>query len=316
MNRTPVWLPTLRQVFGTALQEGVILANYCTARVGGPADAMLQARDASELEQICRLCWTEGIPFLILGSGSNLLFADQGYRGLIVINRARNIRVDAQAESPSVLAESGANFSMLARQVALRGLSGLEWAAAVPGTVGGAIYGNAGAFGSDTSRVLRTADILQPSGVRETLTVQAMDYGYRTSALKRTAQPGVILSGRFNLSQSDQGTVQERMHELTEKRRNTQPPGATMGSMFKNPAGDYAGRLIEAAGLKGTRNGGAAISEVHANFFVNDENATAADILGLIRTAQQVVAEKFGVRLELEIELQGEWDDPLRDGQA
>lgn len=305
----PANLDVLREKFADALQENALLANYTTARVGGPAAAMLHVHSSAEMEEAVAFCAQKEIPWLVLGSGSNLLFADAGYEGLVLVNRMRNIRVEAGQETPSVLAESGANFSMVARQVALRGLSGLEWAAAIPGTVGGAVYGNAGAFGSDVNQSLLVADILQPNGKKCQVSAADMAYSYRSSALKEGRMSGVILSARFRLSVSEQHAVQAKMNESTERRRQNQPPGASMGSMFKNPPGDYAGRLIEAAGLKGRRVGGAEISQVHANFFVNDDKATAADILNLIRLARQEVADRFGVQLELEIELRGDWHE-------
>ncbi|BAJ64368.1 UDP-N-acetylmuramate dehydrogenase [Anaerolinea thermophila] len=299
----------LREAFGDALQENVPLAAYTTARVGGPADAFLPVHDLAQLERAVRLLWDLNVPYLILGSGSNLLVSDAGYRGVVIFNRARNVKIDVHHQPPSVWAESGANLSHVARQTALRGLSGLEWAATVPGTVGGAVYGNAGAFGGDMAGNLALAEILHPELGKVHWSAEEMGYGYRTSILKREKSKAVILAARMNLTQSTVEEVQARIETFSAKRRATQPPGATMGSMFKNPPGDYAGRLIEAAGLKGKRIGKAEISPVHANFFVNLGGATAADILQLIQIAQKTVQDKFGVTLELEIECIGEWEN-------
>jgi len=304
----PTLLPALRSLFGSRLQENVTLANYTTARVGGPADALLVVNSAAELAEAALRLWEHDLPFHILGSGSNVLISDAGVRGLVILNHAHSVRVDAASNPPTVWAESGANFSGVARQVALRGLSGLEWAAAIPGTVGGAVYGNAGAFGSDVQHDLVLAEILHRKDGKQTWTVEQLDYAYRTSALKRQPGQAIILAARFHLTPSTPEAVQAQMKSLTDRRRQTQPPGASLGSMFKNPQGDYAGRLIETAGLKGTRMGGVEVSTVHANFFVNHAGATAAEIAQLLRHVQQSVLKQSGILLEPEIELLGEWE--------
>ncbi len=301
-------LSALRDAFGSALQEHVSLSNYTTARAGGPVDALIPANSAAELERAGRLLWDLEVPFWVLGSGSNVLVSDDGLRGVVILNRARNIKIDAKSETPSAWAESGANFSGIARQAALRGLAGLEWAAAIPGTLGGAVYGNAGAFGGDMRANLIVADILHPHG-KETWTVEQMAYSYRSSALKRSKARSIILSARLKLEPGDPQTVQAKMDANTERRRASQPPGASLGSMFKNPPGDYAGRLIEAAGLKETRIGDAEVSPVHANFFINHGHATAGEIGQLLRLAQERVYEQSGVKLEPEIELLGYWPE-------
>jgi UDP-N-acetylmuramate dehydrogenase len=302
---TPLPLPALRAAFGDALQEKVPLAAYTTARIGGAADALLVVRSADELAKTARQLWEMHLPFILLGSGSNVLISDAGVRGVVVINRASEIRF-TEGDSPSVWAESGANFSRLANLAAERGLSGLEWAVAIPGTLGGAVYGNAGAFGGDIANTLRYAEIISPSG-REQVDAAGMGFVYRGSRLKGRGGETVILAAEMRLRNGTKAEIRERIRQFSQRRRETQPPGASMGSIFKNPPGDYAGRLIDAAGLKGTRIGDAEISEVHANFFLNRGNARAEDMKALIRLAQRSVEEKFGVRLELEIELIGEW---------
>jgi UDP-N-acetylmuramate dehydrogenase len=306
----------LREQYGEALQENAVLANYTTAHVGGAARALLVVHSADELEQAARTLWQLEAPFVLIGSGSNLLVADTGYPGVVLVNRARNVKVDLHHQPPSVWAESGANIGTIARQAALRGLSGLEWAATVPGTLGGAVFGNAGAQGGDMASSLLLADILHPISGKEEWPVERLEYAYRNSALKRLPadRRPVVLAARLHVQPADSNEVLARMEQYATRRRATQPPGASLGSMFKNPAGDYAGRLIEAAGLKGTRVGGAQISDVHANFFVNDASATAADIGKLIALAQRTVYERFGVQLELEVELLGNW--PALTGQG
>ena len=297
----------LQARFGDRLQENVTLANYTTAHVGGAAAAMLVATSAAELETTLRTLWELQAPVYVFGSGSNVLVADSGLEGVVVLNHARTIRVDAHTNPPTVQAESGANFGSVARQVALRAFSGLEWACTIPGTVGGAVYGNAGAYGSEVSKDLVLADILHQKYGKVTWTSEQMGYAYRTSILKQNPRQAVILSAQFKLSLSSVEEVQQRMSGYGDHRRANQPAGASMGSMFKNPPGDYAGRLIEAAGLKGKTIGGAEISSVHANFMINCGNATATDLGKLIQLARNTVYEQTGIRLELEVELLGDW---------
>jgi len=304
----------LRNLFGDRLQENVSMANYTTARVGGNAEAMLIAHTTEDLEKAAQKLWEHDVPFYLLGAGSNILVSDKGLSGVVIINRARNIKIDAHSDPVTVLAESGANLGSVARQVALRGLSGLEWAATIPGSVGGAVYGNAGAHGGDMAGNLVLAEILHRNQGKQTWNLEQMAYSYRSSALKRNPGQAIILSARMKLTSSTQQSVQERMDANSAQRRQTQPPGASLGSMFKNPADDYAGRLIEAAGLKGARLGGVEISPIHANFFVNNDQATASDIWKMIQTARNAVQKKFGITLELEVELLGEWD--LYDGST
>lgn len=308
MNRpaAPLPLDALRAAFPGVLKENASLDGYCTAHAGGPADALLVVNSATNLEQAALRLWELRVPFRVIGFGSNILISDSGLREVVIVNRARSLVIDAEGNPPMVWAESGALIGTIARQVGLRGLGGFEWAATVPGTLGGAVYGNAGAFGGDIKSCLVLAEILHPTG-KELWDAERMQYEYRSSTLKRTPLQAVILAARLKLERSDPQSVQKKMEQYSAARRSTQPPGASMGSMFKNPPGDYAGRLIEAAGLKGKRIGSAEISERHANFFINHGQARAADIGSLIRTARETVAEKFGVVLELEVELLGDW---------
>jgi len=303
----PPVLASLRSLFTDRLQENIPLAGYTSARIGGPADALLVVRSAEELAGAVTALWNEDLPFVLLGGGSNVLVSDQGVRGLVVINRARGVTVEERATPPGMRAESGATLNDVAQRAARAGLTGLEWAATVPGTLGGAVYGNAGAFGGDMASSLVSVELLHRKDGRQTWPALRMDYDYRTSVLKRSHAPAVILSARLALEPGDPQAIQEKMNGFSTARRQTQPPGASLGSMFKNPTGDFAGRLIEAAGLKGTRIGNAEISPAHANFFVNHGETRAADIQALIELARKTVAEKSGIHLELEIELIGEW---------
>ncbi len=307
-------IQVLRNAYGESLRVGEPLARYTAARLGGPADALLEVRSSAELAEVVRFCWRQDLPITIIGGGSNILVSDAGVRGLVVLNRARKTQFYDHAVPPQVWAESGTNFGSLARQAAQRGFSGLEWAAGIPGTLGGAIVGNAGAHGGDIAESLLLAEILHLTGygkdvqiVEEKWPVERFDYAYRNSALKRTPGRVVVLAAVLRLGVSTLLDTQTKMDEYSDYRKSTQPPGASMGSMFKNPPGDFAGRLIEAAGLKGIRIGDAEISSVHANFFVNLGQATASDIFKLLQLAQETVLKRFDVELELEIELVGEW---------
>lgn len=306
--RSTLPIAELHNLFGSRLQENVQIANYTSARVGGVADALLMVRSADELARAAVLLWERDLPFTLIGSGANVIVSDAGIRGVVLLNRAHTVRIDAESSPPTVWAESGANIGALARQLALRGLSGLEWAATVPGTVGGAVYGNAGAHGSEIQTNLLLADILHRTAGRSNWTNAQMAFEYRSSALKRSKEPAVILAAQFRLEPSSPAQVKTRMEQFAAQRKRTQPPGASTGSVFKNPPGDFAGRLIEAAGLKGMRVGGVEVSRTHANFFVNDQNATAGDYYDLIQIVRSRVEKKFGIRLELEIELIGDWN--------
>jgi UDP-N-acetylmuramate dehydrogenase len=296
--------------FGDRLNRSVSLARYTAARIGGAADWLLVVETVEQLSDAVIRLWGMDIPFMVLGSGSNILVSDFGVRQWVFLNKARQINFDLDQKPPIVMAESGANFGLLARQCAQRGLSGLEWAAGIPGTVGGAVFGNAGAHGADVAESIQMAKILHRTKqgvVLENWHSGNLRFEYRASKLKREPGDAVILAAQFQLEHGDPDKIQAKMDEYTAYRRSTQPPGASMGSIFKNPPGDYAGRLIEAAGLKGTRIGGAQISPVHANFIINDEGASASDVHELIRLVQEGILKKFGVELELEIELVGEW---------
>ena len=332
----------LRERFGDQFDTNVSLARYTSARIGGLADGLLTAESVEDLVSMVTYLWEEEIPFVVLGGGSNVLVSDAGVRGLVLLNKARQAVFDIESEPPTVWAASGTNFGVIARQAASHGLTGLEWASGIPGTIGGAIVGNAGAHGGDVAGNLLLAEILHreiedirseigkpPLKVvrREEWLADQFEFSYRSSRIKQKVtgafeakevglpgrseikQPEVIVvAALFQLAQSSKEEVEARLDELVAQRRLTQPFGASLGSMFKNPEGDYAGSLIEQAGLKGTRVGDAAISSLHANFFINFGNASATDVWDLINLARSVVASKFGVNLELEIELIGSWE--------
>lgn len=324
----------LHEIFGNRMNIDAPLSMITASQVGGKADGLISVHSVEELvDTVCKLYQLK-LPIMVLGAGSNVLVSDAGMRGIIIHNLARDVRFDDQTQPPTVWAASGANFGLLARMAVSKNLAGLEWAAGIPGTVGGAVVGNAGAHGRAIADNLMLAEILHLSGVcangeipftvpkREQWTVDRLQFSYRTSSLKSkteadsrenvsqktTRVENIVLSALLGLEPGIEEEVQRKFKEYTTYRRLTQPPGASMGSMFKNPPGDFAGRLIEAAGLKGKRFGQVEISKLHANFFVNLGNASAADIWELIKLARYTVEDKFGVRLELEIELIGDWD--------
>lgn len=305
----PHQMDQLREAFGDKLQENISMANYTTARVGGSALALISTHTLEELSNTVQTLWHLSVPFIILGSGSNILVSDRGLDAVVIHNRAHNLKIDTKSDSPSMEAESGAILGTVARQSALRGLSGMEWAAPVPGTVGGAVYGNAGAHGSDMKASLKMAKILHKTEGTTDWPVEKLAYEYRSSVLKREKIPAVILSATFNALPTSREEAWEKITAFQAHRKDTQPPGASMGSMFRNPPGDYAGRLIEAAGLKGRRIGRAIISPIHANFIINLDGATAREIHQLMQLTQEVVSEKFGIELEPEIELLGNFVD-------
>ena len=311
-------IQSLREMYGESVQVNVSLKRYTSVRIGGNADVLITVETSEGLVRVTQTLWESGMPFIVLGGGSNVLISDTGVRQVVVLNRAKKVEFNPQSLHPTVWAESGVNFGALARQAATHGLSGLEWAAGIPGTIGGALYGNAGAHGADMSSTLLVANILHRKVVngeqayeyiQEDWPVERFDYTYRNSSLKRHPGQAVILSAKLKLKQSTPEAVQAKMDEFTALRRNSQPSGASMGSIFKNPPGDHAGRLIEAAGLKGTKIGKVEVSLRHANFFINQDSASASDYADLIHLVQKQVMKKSGVSLELEIEMMGDWPE-------
>lgn len=301
-------LQPLAELFPDQFKAEEPLAKLTVARLGGPAEGVLRVRDDSALQTALRWVTEHDIPWRILGGGANVLASDDGFRGLVIVNQMREVQIDAA--SGRVMAQSGANLATLARRCMAKGLKGLEWCVSVPGTVGGAVVNNAGAHGGDMAHDLVECAVLDIAADFQRLTwaVDQLDYGYRHSRLKGQHGRYIVLSA---VLQTDPGHDPTDLNAIADgfiaHRKSTQPPGASLGSMFKNPPGDYAGRLIEAAGLKGHQIGGVQISPVHANFFVNTGAGTAEDYRALIELAQAEVLAQFGVSLELEVERVGDW---------
>lgn len=302
-----------QESFGDAFRQNEPLSRYTTAGLGGPADFVLTVRSADELVEAVSLAARQHIPYWVLGDGSNVLVSDAGIRGLVIRNRAKAVTFRHNGIGVILRAESGANLSSLARRCASRGLAGLGWAAGIPGTVGGAVVGNAGAHGGDVAGSLRSVTVLDTDLRSRSYSAQELGFSYRSSALKQ-AHTGqgestrVVLTADFDLRPAPVEELQTQLDQVLAHRKQTQPPGASMGCMFKNPTGDYAGRLIDQAGLKDARIGGARISPVHANFIINEGDATAEDLRRLMAQAWHSVRDRFGIELEPEIELIGDWD--------
>ncbi|MEA3346350.1 MAG: UDP-N-acetylmuramate dehydrogenase [Chloroflexota bacterium] len=298
-----------QDILQTRLRYDEPLAHHTSLRIGGPADLFVVAESEGELLALVSLAREQGMDFLLLGSGSNVLVSDRGVRGLVILNRASEARFIPQKSGSILHAASGVLLSHLARQAVRQELGGLEWAAGIPGTLGGAIVQNAGAYGSCMADVVREVRIVDWEGLVRRLSPEELSLGYRTSRFRGEAvnPPEVILSAELMLRSRPQDELRSRMADYFARRRATQPSLPSVGSVFKNPPGDYAGRLIEAAGLKGMRQGDAMIAPDHANFIVNVGNARASDVKTLIDQARRAVAQRFGGELKLEIQLVGEW---------
>jgi UDP-N-acetylmuramate dehydrogenase len=283
------------------------LARFTTMRVGGPADLFAIVHNAFELRAIVRFARARDVPLLILGRGSDVVIADAGVRGLVVQVRAEGSRVNGSR----YIAESGVQMARAATETQKAGLTGLEFGLAIPGTVGGAVWANAGAHEHDIAGVLESARVLAADGTESVLPVADLALGYRDSRFKHVP-PGepaeLILDATFVLAPAEPDTIKDRLDDIRRWRQAHQPLGLpSAGSVFRNPPGDTAGRLIDAAGLKGLRIGGAVVSEKHANFIVNDQKGTAADVRALAERVRAEVEARHGVCLEYEIEFLGDW---------
>jgi UDP-N-acetylmuramate dehydrogenase len=283
------------------------LARFTTMRVGGPADLFATAHNAFELRALVRFARTRGLPHFVLGRGSDLVIADAGIRGLVIQVRAEGSRIDGNRYS----AEAGVQMARAATQAQTAGLTGLEFGLAIPGTVGGAVWANAGAHEADVAGILESVRLLAADGSESEVGPSDLAFGYRDSRLKHPAADGprdLVIEAAFRLAPADPGTIKDRLDEIRRWRQAHQPIGLpSAGSVFRNPPGDSAGRLIEAAGLKGLRMGGAVVSEKHANFIVNDQKGSATEIRRLAERVRATVATRQGVDLQFEVEFVGDW---------
>ena len=287
------------------------MAPHTSLRVGGPADLFVQALTLEHLMGWVTLARDYDMEMLILGRGSNVLISDAGIRGVVIENDcgAYELRVHGNngGQSATLYAESGASLPGLAYRTARQGWAGLEWAIGIPASVGAAVVNNAGAHDGDTGSALKQVTILGERGTVYRAAPESLDFGYRRSRLKANRCREIVLSAEFALHRDDPRALASRMARYTEHRRRTQPSEPSVGSIFMNPPGHYAGRLIEECGLKGTQSGGAMISPMHANWIINTNGASASDIMCLVELMREKVYEQFGVKLKLEIEPIGEW---------
>ena len=286
--------------FSGALIAECPLAPHTTWRIGGPAELLAVPESRDDLVLAVRWAAGRGIPWRVLGNGSNLLVRDIGVRGLVL--RMRKVLDDLDCHAGVLAAGAGASFPAAARVAAAAGLAGIEFGGGIPGTVGGAIVMNAGWHEHEIGAHVIDVDYLDAAGRIRTYTADACRFGYRTSRFR--GDGGVVLSTRLDLRPDDPAAVRARMEKYAASRKANQPTELpSCGSVFLKPPGDFAGRLIEEAGLKGARVGGVQVSPKHANFFINDDNATAADVLELVVRVESEVERQFGVRLEREFEL-------------
>ena len=311
------------QALGTDIQRRIgvktsrhePLARFTTMRVGGPADLFATVYNLFELRGLVRFARARELPVFLLGRGSDLVISDAGIGGLVILVRAQGVRIDGQ----DLVADAGLPMAKAATVTREAGLSGLEFGLAIPGTVGGAIWANAGAHDADVADRLVEASVIEADGTEAVLSAAALELGYRESALKAaeaSAVPRVVTWGRFRLEPAEPALITERLDVIRRWRQSHQPLGQpSAGSVFRNPAdGPSAGALIDGLGLKGSRAGGAVVSEKHANFIVNDRQGTAADVRRLAESVQATVLEQTGVALRFEVVFAGDWSGWVSDG--
>ncbi|MGN8631309.1 UDP-N-acetylmuramate dehydrogenase [Blautia sp. HCP3S3_G3] len=299
----------IRQQFCELLGEERVLVEepmdrHTTFRIGGPADYFLIPETYEQIQKILEICRREELPYFILGNGSNLLVSDQGYRG-VIIQTFRNFS-GVTVDGNKIRAASGALLSAIAAAAKNASLTGFEFAGGIPGTLGGAVVMNAGAYGGEMKDVLEEVTVMDQEGQIRILKVDELEMGYRTSIIKKAGY--LVLEAVIALEPGDQERIKERMRELTEQRTSKQPleyPSA--GSTFKRPEGYFAGKLIMDCGLRGYRVGGAQVSEKHCGFVINTGGATAQDVRTLMQNVSDKVFEKYGVTLEPEVKFLGEF---------
>ena len=293
----------LEACLGERVEFDVPLSRHTSLRIGGPADAMATPADRVELAALLAICHAHQIPVRVLGAGFNVLVREGGIRGLVL--RLKKLRRIEREAKDRVWIEAGASHATITSYCIKEGLSGLEFGAGIPGTLGGWLAMNAGIGTRELKDVVVDVELLDRAGTRfETIPRERLDFQYRS--LAGLPEGAVLVAARLRVEPSDRGTVQAEIDRLLAHRQQTQPTDIpSCGSVFRNPPGDYAGRLIEAVGLKGSREGAAEISTRHANFIVNHGGATTGDVLRLIERAQQTVLRETGVELETEVQLLG-----------
>lgn len=298
-------LNSIREITGEKnASADEVMSAHTTFRVGGPADYFASPSDVDQVAGLIELCRKCEIPYFVLGNGSNLLVSDVGYRGMIIniMDNMNGITVDGDV----ITAQAGAKLVRVSRLARDNSLTGLEFASGIPGTIGGAVYMNAGAYGGEMKDVVTSVKVMDADGHIYDMSSDELDFSYRHSAVE--AEGLIVLEVTMKLAAGVQQDIDDRMKELSDSRRTKQPleyPSA--GSTFKRPEGYFAGKLIMDAGLRGYSVGGAQVSEKHCGFVVNRGGATAADVTGLIRDVQKKVMDQFGVMLEPEVNMLGDF---------
>jgi UDP-N-acetylmuramate dehydrogenase len=286
------------------------LARFTTMRVGGPADLFAVVHNPFELRALVKFARSRALPYTLLGRGSNIVIADAGIRGLVIQDRAEATRLDGARYH----ADAGVPMARAATETQKAGLTGLEYGLAIPGTVGGAVWANAGAHEAETASVIESATVLLADGAERVVPVAELRFAYRDSRFK-DAEPlpaggpaEIVMAATFRLEPADPDVIKGRLDDIRRWRQAHQPLGIpSAGSVFRNPDGDSAGRLIDELGLKGTRIGGSIVSEKHANFITNDQKGSAADVRRLGELVRRRVREAHGIELRFEIEFIGDW---------
>jgi UDP-N-acetylmuramate dehydrogenase len=302
----------IQRRIGVKTSRNEPLGRFTTMRVGGPADLFAVAHNPFELRALVKYARARAIPVFVLGRGSDLVIADAGIRGLVIQDRAEATRTDGDR----YVAGAGVPMARAATETQKAGLTGLEYGLAIPGTVGGAVWANAGAHERETADVLESATLLFADGTEREVPAAELGFRYRHSRLKDTREPGggpaeIVLGGTFRLAEAGPQAIKERLDDIRRWRQAHQPLGIpSAGSVFRNPDGDSAGRIIDELGLKGRKVGGATVSEKHANFIVNDGRGSASDVRTLAEQVRAEVAEKRGIELVFEIEFVGDWAGP------
>lgn len=295
----------IKEVFSVQaenVQKDAPMSAYTTFQIGGPADLLIEPENIESLSKLIKLCRKENVPFMVMGAGSNLLVSDRGIDG-VVFRLSRGFD-EISIAGTQVIAGAGISLAKLAKSVQRAGLSGLEFASGIPGTLGGAVVMNAGAYGGEMKDVVTEVTYLNSDGEIETVAGEALDFSYRHSVFSGGGK--YVLSAKMCLLPKASEKIAETMRELNRRRKEKQPlekPSA--GSVFKRPEGFFAGKLVEDAGLKGVTVGGAGVSEKHAGFIVNNGGATCGDVVELVEKIKSTVQEKFGVTLETEIRVIG-----------
>lgn len=293
----------LRELNLGAVKENEPLANHTTMKIGGPADILIEPSSIENLQKAIDLISKFNEKWTVIGRGSNMLVSDNGIDGVVI--KLGTGMDDLEIQGTKVTVGGGMSLVNFAISISRKGLSGLEFAGGIPGSIGGAVYMNAGAHGSDISQILEKAFVLFEDGRLEWVPKDEMKFSYRTSLLQKE-RPGIVVAAVFQLQEGNRDEIVANLQKNKDYRKETQPYNfPSCGSVFRNPLPNYAGNLIEKSGLKGHRIGGAQISERHGNFIVNTGNATAADVLGIIQHVKDTVLDLHGVRMETEVEIIG-----------